>query len=69
MSGKEERRMKKCEFPDGVVIKPDGENELDPCFYEEIEKWENVTVVVLKCKKCGHIEHEIYLQDESRKIF
>lgn len=48
--------MKKCSFPEGVEIKPDGINELDPCIYEEIEVHHNVTVRVLQCKKCGHIE-------------
>lgn len=61
--------MEKCKFPDGIVIKPDGVNELDPCIYEEIEKYRNVTVIVLRCKKCGHIEHEIVLQENSERIF
>lgn len=61
--------MPKCQFPDGITIKPDGVNELDPCIYEEVEKWENVTVIILKCKRCGHIEHEIILQEGSRRIF
>lgn len=46
----------KCHRFKDVVIKPDGENELDPCHYEEISRYENVTVSVLKCKRCGHIE-------------
>ena len=48
-------QQNKCSFGD-VVIKPDGENELDPCIYKEIETVENCTVHVLQCKKCGHIE-------------
>ncbi|MBR1620132.1 hypothetical protein IJ674_09600 [bacterium] len=50
--------MCKCSFPDGITIKPDGINELDPCIYEEVEVHHNVTVRVLKCRKCGHIELE-----------
>ena len=46
----------KCHFPDGMTIKPDGINELDPCEYEVVEKYRNVTVEVLLCKKCGNIE-------------
>ena len=61
--------MSKCQFPDGITIKPDGVNELDPCIYEEIEKYENVTLVVLRCKKCGHIETEIFLQENTERIF
>lgn len=47
---------KKCKFPDGVVIKPDGVHELDPCIYEEVERYANVTVIVNRCKNCGHVE-------------
>lgn len=47
--------MSKCSFGE-VSIKPDGINELDPCEYEDIAIYHNVTVIVSKCKKCGHIE-------------
>lgn len=49
---------KRCQFPDGVTIRPDGVNELDPCFYEEIETVKHCTVHVLRCQRCGHIEIE-----------
>lgn len=48
--------MEKCKFPDGITIKPDGVNELDPCIYEDIAKYKNVTITISMCKKCGHIE-------------
>lgn len=48
----------KCSFGDGVVIKPNGTDELDPCLYEVEEEYTNVTVRVMKCKKCGHEEIE-----------
>ena len=57
--------MSKCSFGDGVTIKPDGENELDPCFYETVETYRNVTVKVLRCTKCGHIELNWYMQDNT----
>ncbi len=50
--------MNRCRFPDGVVIKPDGVNELDPCLYEEIETVEHCTVHILRCQRCGHVEIE-----------
>lgn len=56
-----------CNF-DGVVIKPDGVNELDPCVYEEIEKYANVTISVLRCKKCGHIELEWFRQEDTEEL-
>ena len=46
----------KCSFGD-MTIKPNGINELDPCIYEDIEMYTNVTVVISRCKKCGHIHH------------
>ena len=46
----------KCCYPNGLVIKPDGQNELDPCIYKDIEMHTNVTVIVSKCINCGHIE-------------
>ena len=48
--------MCKCKWPDGVVIKPDGINELDPCIYQCVEAYANVIVEVLRCRKCGHQE-------------
>jgi len=46
----------KCSFPEGISFRPDGIHELDPCLYELIEEYENVTVQVNRCTKCGHIE-------------
>lgn len=50
--------MNRCQFPDGLTIRPDGVNELDSCLYEEIETIEHCTVHVLRCQRCGHIEIE-----------
>lgn len=48
--------MAKCQFEDGVVIKPDGINELYPCMhYKDIELHTNVNVLVYQCQKCGRI--------------
>lgn len=51
--------MSKCNYTDNqgnkVIVLPDGVNELDPCEYEEVERYRNVTVSILRCKKCGHI--------------
>jgi len=52
----ERLRGEKCIFGDGVIIKPDGVHQLDPCIYETIEVHRNVTVEVMRCRKCGHIE-------------
>lgn len=57
--------MCKCNFPEGVVIKLDSVHELDPCFYEVAERHRNVTVEVLKCKRCGHTEISWYRQDDT----
>jgi hypothetical protein len=58
----------KCQFPEGVVVKPDGVNELDPCTYELVEKYRNVTVEVLKCTKCGHVSIAWRKQDNTEDI-
>ena len=45
----------KCKFPSGAVYAPDG-HEIDPCIYEDVEIHRNATVIVSRCKVCGHIE-------------
>lgn len=59
--------MEKCNFG-GIVIKPDGVNELDACLYEEVERYKNVTVIINKCKKCGNIDISWLRQDDTEKI-
>lgn len=58
----------KCSFPDGVVIKPDGVNELDPCVYKEKERYINATVVVSECEKCGHIDISWFAQPNTEQL-
>lgn len=59
---------KKCQFPEGVTIKPDGAHELDPCIYEEVERYANVTVIVNRCKRCGHVELMWLRQEDTVKL-
>ena len=61
----------KCTFGDQnteITVKPDGRNELDPCLYQEIGTYENVTVHILRCVRCGHIEVEWERQDNTIDI-
>jgi len=53
-----ERRgmMNKCEFCNGVTVKPDGINTLDPCSYTLKEIHRNVDVEIHQCQICGHVE-------------
>lgn len=60
--------MKKCSFGDGITIKPDGINELDPCTYQDIQMFANVTVLISKCTKCGHVEISWFRQDDTEEI-
>lgn len=60
--------MKKCQFPDGITIKPDGVHELDPCVYEETECYKNVTVHIHRCIHCGHTEVSWSLQDNTEQV-
>ena len=48
--------LSKCQFPNGMKIKPGGVNELDPCVYEDIEIHTNCTVIISRCTKCGNLE-------------
>lgn len=60
--------MSKCKHPGGIIIKPDGVNELDPCVYEDVEKYKNVTVIVSRCIYCGHIEISWVRQEDTEVI-
>lgn len=60
--------MSKCEHPGGIIIKPDGVNELDPCVYEDVEKYKNVTVIVSRCIYCGHVEISWVRQEDTEVI-
>lgn len=59
---------KKCSFGEGVEMQPDGHNMLDPCAYELAELHKNVTVEVLKCKKCGNVSIGWYRQANTEDI-
>ena len=60
--------MDKCCFPPGVIVKPDGVNELDPCVYEEVECYKNVTVHVMRCLRCGHVEISWERQEDTEEV-
>ena len=55
----------KCQFPDGITIKPDGVNDLDPCVYNLMEEHRNVTVRVYQCPKCGSVDISWVKQDDT----
>lgn len=55
----------KCQLQNGIAIKPDGINELDPCIYEDIEMYTNVTVIVSRCKNCGNIDISWHRQEDT----
>lgn len=52
----------------GVIFRPDGIHELDPCVYETIEKYKNVTVTVSRCRICGHTEIAWERQPDTEEI-
>ena len=60
--------MDKCKFPDGIVIKPDGIHELDPCEYQEVERYANVTISIRRCKKCGSIDIAWFRQEDTEEL-
>lgn len=60
--------MCKCQFPNGLMIKPDGINELDPCIYIPEQCFTNVTVTVSKCQRCGNIDISWQRQSNTEEI-
>jgi len=58
----------KCSLPDGVTIKPDGVNELDPCVYKVEERYANVTVEVRRCVSCGNIDIAWERQENTEEV-
>ena len=59
--------MERCTWGDGITVKPDGIHELDPCEYEVVEAYRNVTVEVLRCKNCGHVEISWIRQENTEE--
>ena len=59
--------MERCTWGDGITVKPDGVHELDPCEYEVVEAYRNVTVEVLRCKNCGHVEISWIRQENTEE--
>ena len=57
----------KCKWEDGLIIKPDGEHELDPCIYRDIAIYHNVTIIISKCVKCGHTIFTWVKQDNTEQ--
>lgn len=41
---------------------------VSPCVYDEIERYENVTVIISKCKKCGEIDIAWKKQENTKKV-
>lgn len=58
--------MDKCNFEDGVEMRICGVP-VDPCIYETVETYRNVTVEVLRCTKCGHIELQWRKQENTEE--
>lgn len=52
----------------GITIKPDGIHELDPCLYEEIATIKNCTVIISRCKRCGHIDVSWKRQEDTEEV-
>ena len=59
----------KCAPPNGITIKPDGKNELDPCVYELTEIHRNVTVEVSRCLVCGYVDISWKRQEDTEDEF
>ena len=60
--------MEKCHLTPGITIKLYAVNELDPCIYEEVECYKNVTVHVMRCQQCGHIDLSWERQEDTEEV-
>lgn len=58
----------KCQFPDGSVDVRIGDTSIDPCKYQLMESYRNVTIEILKCPVCGHISIGWKKQDNTEEI-
>lgn len=58
-------KRRRCTFPNGVTIRPDGINPLDPCRYQTAEIHRNVTVEVRRCVRCGHVDVVWFRQEDT----
>ena len=58
----------KCEWPEGLTVKPDGIHELDACVYDIVKKYRNVTIEVLRCSRCGNEEFVWYRQEDTEEV-
>ena len=58
----------KCEFPNGMIIKPDGIHELSPHAFEIVEKYQNVTIEILRCKECGEVSVLWFKQEDTEEL-
>lgn len=59
--------MGKCSFCTGVEVNIGG-IPVDPCHYQTIEIHRNVTVRVMKCKRCGHVEISWIPQENTETV-
>lgn len=60
----------KCKLDNQISMQLHGKKyEVDPCIYEEVERHENVTVIIHKCKNCGHIDISWEKQDNTESIY
>lgn len=58
----------RCKLPDGMIVKPDGIHELDPCIYMTTEIYTNVTVEIRECIHCGRVDIVWVKQDNTERI-
>ena len=58
----------KCRLPGGMVFRPNGKDELDPCPYVLKEIHRNVDVEVSQCPICGAIDIGWHRTEDTEDI-
>ena len=63
-----ENHKHRCQFPGGMVIKPNGKDELVPCHFNLMQVFRNVTVEVWQCPDCGNVDITWRRQEDTEDV-